>query len=83
MPKVPAARIVDVAEAMIGERDIEIVVTGIRPGEKVHEILVSEEEAYRTIERAGYYVIQPVLPELRLDAARGRSTASTRRPTRS
>ena len=34
--------------ALIGERDIEIVFTGIRPGEKIHEILVSEEEAPRT-----------------------------------
>ena len=49
---------------MIGERDIETVVTGIRPGEKVHEILVSEEEAHRTSERAGHYVIEPMLPEL-------------------
>ena len=39
-------------------------VTGIRPGEKVHEILVSEEEAYRTVERGDYYVIRPMLPEL-------------------
>jgi FlaA1/EpsC-like NDP-sugar epimerase len=47
-----------------GDRRIEIAVTGIRPGEKVHEILVSEEEAYRTTERGSYYVIQPMLPEL-------------------
>ena len=33
--------------------------TGIRPGEKIHEILVSEEEAFRTTERAGYYVLRP------------------------
>jgi UDP-glucose 4-epimerase len=38
---------------------------GIRPGEKVHEILVSEEECYRTIERDGHYVVSPILPELR------------------
>lgn len=36
----------------------------MRPGEKIHETLVSEEEANRTIERHGYYVIQPMLPEL-------------------
>jgi UDP-glucose 4-epimerase len=42
-----------------------VKVTGIRPGEKVHEILVSEEEAYRTLERGDYYVIMPMLPELR------------------
>jgi FlaA1/EpsC-like NDP-sugar epimerase len=38
---------------------------GIRPGEKVHESLVSAEEADRTVERDGYYVIHPMLPELR------------------
>ncbi|HYH86103.1 MAG TPA: polysaccharide biosynthesis protein [Pyrinomonadaceae bacterium] len=64
IPRVPSARVTDVATALIGDRKIETQVTGIRPGEKVHEILVSEEEAYRTIERGDYYVIQPMLPEL-------------------
>jgi FlaA1/EpsC-like NDP-sugar epimerase len=67
VPKVSAARIPDVAATMIGDRPIETVVVGIRPGEKVHEVLVSEEEAHRTTERAGHYVIQPALPELRAD----------------
>jgi UDP-glucose 4-epimerase len=64
IPRVPAARITDVAEVLINGRDIPIVYTGIRPGEKLHEILVSEEESYRTTERDGYYVISPMLPEL-------------------
>jgi FlaA1/EpsC-like NDP-sugar epimerase len=64
IPRVPSAKVTDVAAALIGERDIETKVTGIRPGEKVHEILVSEEEGYRTFERGDYYVIQPMLPEL-------------------
>ncbi len=45
IPRVPSARVVDIAAALIGDRPIETVVTGIRPGEKIHEILVSEEEA--------------------------------------
>lgn len=65
VPRVPAARIVDVAEALIDGRDIPINITGIRPGEKIHEIMVSEEECYRTIERGPYYAICPMLPELR------------------
>jgi FlaA1/EpsC-like NDP-sugar epimerase len=65
IPKVPAARITDVAKALMGDKNLEIVYTGIRPGEKVHEIMVSEEECFRTVEREGYYVIMPVLPELR------------------
>jgi UDP-glucose 4-epimerase len=65
VPRVPAARMTDLAEALINGRDIPIVFTGIRPGEKVHEIMVSEEERYRTLERDNYYVIRPMLPELR------------------
>lgn len=65
IPRVPSARITDVATAMIGNRPIETIVTGVRPGEKLHEILVSEEEAFRTIARGDYHVILPVLPELR------------------
>ena len=63
MPKVPAARVIDVARALIGDRNIPIVFTGIRPGEKIHEIMVSEEECHRTTERDGYYVICPMLAE--------------------
>lgn len=69
IPRVPSSRMVDVAAALIGDRDIRTEVVGIRPGEKVHEILISEEEATRTVLRGGYYVIQPMLPEL--DAATG------------
>ncbi|HEY0049748.1 MAG TPA: polysaccharide biosynthesis protein [Pyrinomonadaceae bacterium] len=65
IPQVPAARITDLAKALMGEKDLPIIYTGIRPGEKIHEIMVSEEEIYRTVERNGYYVIMPVLPELR------------------
>jgi UDP-glucose 4-epimerase len=64
IPRVPSALVKDVAAALVGDQKIETVVTGIRPGEKIHEILVSEEEAYRTIERDNYYVIYPMLPEL-------------------
>jgi UDP-glucose 4-epimerase len=69
VPRIPSARMVDLAQVLIGNRGNEIIVTGIRPGEKVHEILVSEEECHRTIhrsaERGRYYAILPNLPELR------------------
>lgn len=64
VPRVPSARMVDVAAAMIGDRPIDIAVTGIRPGEKIHEQLVSEEEGERTVQRDGYLAIMPMLPEL-------------------
>jgi UDP-glucose 4-epimerase len=63
---VPSAQVIDIAGVLIGNRPIKTVVTGIRPGEKIHEILVSEEEAHRTVERGEYYAIMPMLPELRL-----------------
>ncbi len=65
VPKVLAAKIMDVAKALMGEKELPINFTGIRPGEKIHEIMVSEEECFRTVERGDYYVILPVLPELR------------------
>ena len=68
VPQIPSARVVDIARALMPEnRELKMVFTGIRPGEKIHEIMVSEEECFRTSERNGYYVIQPVLPELRVE----------------
>ncbi len=65
VPKVASANITDLAKAVMGDKDLPIVYTGIRPGEKIHEIMVSEEECFRTKELGQYYVIVPVLPELR------------------
>jgi len=72
VPRVPSASVIDVAKALVGDRKIKIDIIGVRPGEKVHEILISEEEVFRTIERGEYYVIRPILPELsgRVTAAR-------------
>lgn len=64
VPKVGAAKIIDVARALMGGDKVPIIYTGIRPGEKIHEILVSKEECWRTIERGNYYVIQPMLEVL-------------------
>jgi len=65
VPRVPSARMTDIAAILIGDLPIKTIMTGIRPGEKLHEILVSEEEAHRTTTRDDYYVILPILPELR------------------
>ncbi len=65
IPRVPSALVLDIAESLIGERPVKTEVTGIRPGEKVHEILVSEEECHRTVDRGRYYAILPMLLELR------------------
>lgn len=71
IPRVPSAKITDIADILIGDRSIKKVITGIRPGEKIHEILVSEEEASRTEDREAYYAILPVLPELRSNTISG------------
>jgi len=65
VPKVPSAKIVDVARAMMGSKDLPIKFTGIRPGEKIHEIMVSEEECFRTRNAGDHFAIQAMLPELR------------------
>jgi UDP-glucose 4-epimerase len=65
IPGAPSATVLNIARALIGKRKIETVVTGIRPGEKIHEILVSEEEANRCFKQGDYYTIRPMLPELR------------------
>ena len=67
IPQVPAAKVADIASVLIGNRSIETRVTGIRPGEKVHEIMVSEEERFHTVDRGNYYDILPVLPEIRAE----------------
>ena len=65
VPIVDSATVENIAKALIGSRKIETEIIGIRPGEKMHEILVSEEECHHVIKRGDYYVILPMLPELR------------------
>jgi FlaA1/EpsC-like NDP-sugar epimerase len=63
VPKMASARMIDLAHAIIDGRDISVRCTGIRPGEKIHEVIVSEEECARTTARGDYYVVAPMLPE--------------------
>jgi UDP-N-acetylglucosamine 4,6-dehydratase len=60
VPKIPSMSIVDLARAMAPECEIESI--GIRPGEKLHELLVSEDEARNTRELNDRYVVHPVAP---------------------
>lgn len=57
VPRIPSMKIVHLAKAIAPECEIEI--TGIRPGEKLHEVLTTEEEGRRTLEYDGMYVITP------------------------
>ncbi|MFC2056155.1 polysaccharide biosynthesis protein [Chloroflexota bacterium] len=65
VPDLPSIKVLDLAEVMIGARKVNIKIIGVRPGEKIHEILISEEEIPRTIKRGDYYIICPLLPKLR------------------
>ncbi len=65
VPKIPSYRITDVAEA-IGPKCKKPVI-GIRPGEKVHEEMITETDALQTIETARRYLILPVLAQRRPD----------------
>jgi UDP-glucose 4-epimerase len=64
IPRVRSALVTDIAEILIEDRKVKTVITGVRPGEKIHEILVSEEEANRTVERGDYLAIGSILPEI-------------------
>ena len=57
VPKIPSMRLTDMAETIAPGCEVEYV--GIRPGEKLHEVLVSEDEARNTVELEDMYVIQP------------------------
>ena len=60
VPKIPSTRITDLSEAIAPEA--KIVVTGIRPGEKLHEVLITEDEARHAKEFDKYFVVEPEHP---------------------
>lgn len=60
VPKIPSYSIMDLAEALAPTA--QKIVTGIRPGEKLHEEMITETDALNTIEFKDYYVILPSLP---------------------
>ncbi|WP_166425001.1 UDP-N-acetylglucosamine 4,6-dehydratase (inverting) [Paraglaciecola sp. 20A4] len=59
VPKIPSVDILDLVESMSGTREHELV--GIRPGEKLHEVMVPEEMAHHSLEFDDHYVITPAI----------------------
>lgn len=57
VPKIPSMKTIDLAKAIAPGTELEIV--GIRPGEKLHEVLISEDEARSTVEMEDMYIVQP------------------------
>ena len=66
VPKIPSYRITDVAQAIAPDARLDIV--GIRPGEKLHEDLITETDALSTVELASSFVILPATPLWDVDA---------------
>jgi UDP-N-acetylglucosamine 4,6-dehydratase len=59
VPKIPSVRIVDLARAMAPKLPQKIV--GIRPGEKIHEVMCPADDSHLTLEFAGHFVIRPTI----------------------
>jgi UDP-N-acetylglucosamine 4,6-dehydratase len=57
IPKIPSMKILDLANVIAPEAEVEII--GIRPGEKLHEVLIHEDEARSAIEMDDMFVVQP------------------------
>jgi UDP-N-acetylglucosamine 4,6-dehydratase/5-epimerase len=62
VPKIPSVRMMDVARALLPDSDPEIV--GIRPGEKIHEVLITEDDARTSFDLGDRYVILPAFEQL-------------------
>jgi UDP-N-acetylglucosamine 4,6-dehydratase len=65
VPKIPSMNIMDLARTIAPDCEVEYI--GIRPGEKLHEALISEDEARHTIELDDMYIIQPLHPWWRVE----------------
>ncbi|GAB4140333.1 MAG: UDP-N-acetylglucosamine 4,6-dehydratase (inverting) [Sphingomonadales bacterium] len=74
VPKIPSYRILDVAQAVAPKAKVEIV--GIRPGEKLHEEMITSMDAMNTVEFEDYYVILPSTPLWDVEEFRLRSAAA-------
>jgi UDP-N-acetylglucosamine 4,6-dehydratase len=61
VPRIPSMRITDLAQVIVPDAEINVI--GIRPGEKLHEEMISAEDAYRTLQFEDHYVVQPVISE--------------------
>ncbi|GED63643.1 UDP-N-acetylglucosamine 4,6-dehydratase (inverting) [Lysinibacillus fusiformis] len=69
VPKIPSMKVTDLAKAIGPECEIEVI--GIRPGEKLHEAMIMEDDARHTVEFNDYYVIQPELVSLAQEQTNG------------
>jgi len=69
VPKIPSMKVTDLAIAIAPDCEVEII--GIRPGEKLHEVMITEDDARRTLDYGTYYVIQPEFPWWTIESSTG------------
>ena len=74
IPKIPSMKIIDLAQAVMPNTRVKI--TGIRPGEKIHETLLSSEEARRSKEFNKHFVVEPEFPLWKKENRRKRTNLS-------
>jgi UDP-N-acetylglucosamine 4,6-dehydratase len=57
VPKIPSMHVIDLARAIAPDAEMQVI--GIRPGEKLHEVLISEDDARHSVELPDMYVVEP------------------------
>ena len=65
IPKIPSMKIIDLVTCMAGEGNYREI--GIRPGEKLHEIMIPHEESLNSVDMNDYYIIQPMFSWWNID----------------
>ena len=74
VPKIPSYNIIDVVKAINPKPNIKII--GIRPGEKIHEEMISQNDSYSTLEFKNYYIIYPTYKKIKSNVKEGFSYSS-------
>ena len=76
VPKIPSMRIVDLVEAIAPGCRVDVI--GVRPGEKLHEMLISEDEVRQAVEFDDMFVLEPIYPSWPFPAWEGGKRTTTR-----
>ena len=74
VPKIPSMRILDLVEAVAPGCKVEFI--GMRPGEKLHEVLIAEEECRQVVELEDMFVLEPIYPSWAFRSREGGKRAS-------
>ena len=61
VPRIPSMKLVDLVEALAPGHPIEVI--GLRPGEKLHEEMISTDDSHRTVRQEGRYVVKPTIAD--------------------